>query len=212
MMMARRADRTWAKHGPDGAGSTDSGRQIVQTDPQITYRGFDAAPHVDEKIRERIAKLEEFHNRITSCRVTVESPHQHGRKGEIYKVSIDIEVPGGTIVVNREPGKDHAHEDVLVTIRDAFNAAQRQLEDHLRKTSGHRAKEQQHPGKTSGTVTDKFVDELYGFAEAADGRRFFFRSQSVTGDGWDKLEIGSQVHFTEEEGEMGLHATAVTLQ
>lgn len=181
----------------------------MQVAPQITYRGVDAAPHVDAKIHERIGKLEEFHDRITSCRVTVEAPHVQGRKGEIYKIGIDIQVPGGDIIVNRERGKNHAHEDILVAIRDAFNAAQRQLEDHVRKTGGVHVKA--HPSKTSGKVTDKFVDEAYGFIETDLGTRYFFRADSVTGDGWNGLEIGSQVHFTEMEGEDGPHAVAVTL-
>ncbi|AXS41408.1 HPF/RaiA family ribosome-associated protein [Breoghania sp. L-A4] len=181
----------------------------MQVDPQITYRNMEPSAHVEERIHERIAKLEEFHGRITSCRVTVEAPHQRGQKGEIYKISIDVEVPGGHVVVNREPGKNHAHEDVLVAIRDAFNAAQRQLEDHVRKTGGIHVKD--HPPKTHGKVTDKFVDEAYGFIDAADGRRFFFRADSVNGQGWNDMEIGSQVHFTEMDGEMGLHAVSVTV-
>ncbi len=44
---------------------------------------------------------------------------------------IDIGVPGGEIVVNR----DHA-EDVYVALRDAFDAAKRQVEDYARKIRG----------------------------------------------------------------------------
>ncbi|WP_417669643.1 HPF/RaiA family ribosome-associated protein [Roseibium sp.] len=181
----------------------------MQVEPQVTFRGVEAAPHVETKIRERIAKLEEFHDRITACRVTVEAPHRSGQKGEIYKIGIDIQVPGGDIVVNREPGKNHAHEDVLVAIRDAFNAAQRQLEDHVRKIGGIHVKS--HPGKAKGAVTDLFRDEAYGFIEGIGDKRYFFRADSVTGDDWSKMEIGSNVHFTEMEGEDGPHATAVTL-
>jgi len=181
----------------------------VQVDPQVTFRGVEPAPHVEERIRERIAKLEEFYDRITACRVTVELPHRHGQKGEIYKIAIDIQVPGRDIVVNREPGKNHAHEDILVAVRDAFNAAQRQLEDHVRKIGGVHVKS--HPGKARGTVTDLFRDEAYGFIEEGNGRRYFFRADSVTGDGWTRMEIGAPVHFTEMDGEEGPHATAVTL-
>jgi hypothetical protein len=47
-------------------------------------------------------------------------------------------VPGAAdISVSREPAATGAHEDVYVTIRDAFKAARRQLQDVLRKRTGH---------------------------------------------------------------------------
>lgn len=42
-------------------------------------------------------------------------------------------VPGPDIVVSRDHALDGAHEDVYVTIRDAFRAARRQLEDLVRR-------------------------------------------------------------------------------
>lgn len=180
----------------------------METQPQISFLGIDPSPAVERRIHERIAKLEEFHGRILSCRATVSAPHRHGRKGKIYSVTVDVGVPGGEIVVNRQPGRNHAHEDVHVAIRDAFDAVQRQLEDHVRRHSGFRAKE--HPGKIHGEVVRLFADEGYGFIRAADGREFFFERDNVTGDGWAALDLGSPVHFTQMEGEQGLHATAVT--
>ncbi|WP_370040798.1 HPF/RaiA family ribosome-associated protein [Sinorhizobium fredii] len=59
---------------------------------------------VEAAVRERIARLERFHKRITSCNVIVEAPHRHGRKGSIYHVRVDITVPGREIVVGRERG------------------------------------------------------------------------------------------------------------
>jgi hypothetical protein len=43
-------------------------------------------------------------------------------------------VPGREIVVGREPA-NHAHDDMNVAIRDAFDAARRQLEDVARRAS-----------------------------------------------------------------------------
>jgi ribosome-associated translation inhibitor RaiA len=42
-------------------------------------------------------------------------------------------VPGKELVVSRDPGDVHAHKDVYVAIRDAFDAAERQLAEHGRK-------------------------------------------------------------------------------
>ena len=51
--------------------------------------------------------------------------------GRAFNVRLDITVPGKELVVNRE-----ADEDVYVALRDAFNAARRQLEDYGRRQRG----------------------------------------------------------------------------
>ena len=105
----------------------------MQVPPKISFHGMDPSPAVEARVMERIEKLEEYHKRIVSCRVAIAAPHRHSRKGKIFDVRIDVGVPGREIIVNREPGKNHAHEDVYVAVRDAFNAAHRQLEDHFKK-------------------------------------------------------------------------------
>ena len=69
--------------------------------------------------------------RIVSCRVLIEAPHRHHQQGRLYRVRIEIGVPGEHIVVGRSPDEDSAHADPHVAVRDAFRAAKRQLEDHV---------------------------------------------------------------------------------
>lgn len=100
---------------------------------QITFRDVTPSPAIETAIREKAAKLESFAPRITSCRVSVEAPHQKHHKGNHFRVRIDITVPGGDeIVVTRDPSDD-SHSDVYVAVRDAFDAAQRQLHDLAEK-------------------------------------------------------------------------------
>jgi ribosomal subunit interface protein len=103
----------------------------VQTPLQITIRDIEHSEALETHIRDKANKLEEFCKQITSCRVVVEMPHKHHHQGKQFNVRIDIGVPGNEIVVNR----DH-HEDVYVALRDAFDAAKRQLEDYVRKIRG----------------------------------------------------------------------------
>ena len=93
--------------------------------PQITFHHLDPSPAVEDAIREHAGRLERFHDRITSCRVVVETSHRHQRKGRIFHVGIALVLPGTEIVVKRDRERDHAHEDVYVAIRDAFDAARR---------------------------------------------------------------------------------------
>ena len=103
----------------------------MQIPLQITIRDVEHSEALEAHIRGKVEKLEEFFKHITSCRVVVEVPHKHHHQGKQFNVRIDIGVPGSEIVVNR----DHA-EDIYVALRDAFDAAKRQLEDYARKIRG----------------------------------------------------------------------------
>lgn len=116
----------------------------MQIPLQITYRDMDPSDAVSANIREKAEKIEHFAD-ITSCRVTVEAPHKHHHKGRLFAVKIDITVPGEEIVVTRSPDQHHAHEDIYVAIRDAFNAAKRQLEDYIRRRRGEVKHHEQPP-------------------------------------------------------------------
>jgi ribosomal subunit interface protein len=101
----------------------------MQIPLQITFRDIDPSPAIEKRLRQQVAKLEQFHPRISACRVVIEAHHRRHRKGKLYQVRIDLTVPGAEVVVSRDPEVDHAHEDLYVAIRDAFVAARRRLED-----------------------------------------------------------------------------------
>jgi len=103
----------------------------MQIPLQITLRGLEHSDALESHIRDKAKKLEEFFDHITSCRVLVEMPHKHHHQGKLYNIRIEISVPGYEIVANREYA-----EDVYVALRDAFDAAIRQLEDYARKIRG----------------------------------------------------------------------------
>lgn len=108
----------------------------MQLPLQITFRNIPPSEAVEKKIREKAQKLQRITDNIVACRVTVEAPHKHHYKGSTYQVHIDLTIPGNEIVVSRDPGLNHAHENVYVAVRDAFNAVQRQLEEYVRQRQG----------------------------------------------------------------------------
>lgn len=108
----------------------------MQLPLQVVCRGFACSASIDAKVRTRVDKLEELFGNITSCRVMIESPHHHQHKGNTYRVSIDVTVPHGEVVVGRNGGDNHAHEDVYVAIRDAFDAMGRRLQGWAHRTRG----------------------------------------------------------------------------
>jgi cold shock CspA family protein len=82
----------------------------------------------------------------------------------------------------------------------------RQLEDYSRIRRG---KTKQHETPDGGHVISLHPDEDYGRIGTPDGREIYFHRNSVLKDGFDKLEVGSEVRFTEEAGERGPQASSV---
>lgn len=96
---------------------------------QIAFDGVQHSDAVEARIREEVDKLEQFNHRIVSASVVVTKPQRRHHKGDTFQVRIHMVVPESPeISVSREP-EPGAHEDVYVTIRDAFKAARRQLQD-----------------------------------------------------------------------------------
>ena len=98
---------------------------------QITFRGMESSEAVTARITERAKRLERYHDHITACRVVFEQANKHHHQGKLHNVRIDIKVPGSEIVVNRDK-----HEDIYVALRDAFDAAKRQVEEFGRRQRG----------------------------------------------------------------------------
>ena len=100
---------------------------------QVTFRDMPVSDAVEAACWQEAEKLERYYDRITSCRIVVaQSNHRH-QKGNHYEIRVDLTVPGREIVVTREPPQHGAHEEILVAIREAFDAARRRLEDYVRK-------------------------------------------------------------------------------
>lgn len=169
---------------------------------QITARNVSLSETAEATIRDKAAKLDTFYDRIMSCRVVVDAPHRHQHQGVLYNVRIDITVPGGELIVKREP-----HEDLYVSIRDAFDAARRQVQGYARKQRGDvKAHEEHHP---QGHVIKLYPADNYGFIATPDEREIYFHRNSVKNDEFDRLVTGMEVRFVEEQGAEGPQATAV---
>lgn len=105
----------------------------MQLPLQITFRDMETSHRLEAEIQRRAEKLEQFYDRIMSCRVVVECPHQSQTNGQVYDVRIDLTVPGHELVVSRTSERDPGHENVLVAIRDAFHALEKQLRTYAEK-------------------------------------------------------------------------------
>ena len=181
----------------------------MQIPLRVTFRDMPSSAAVEARVRERADALERLHPNITGCHVVVEAHHRHHQQGRLFHVAVHLVVPEGEIAVTRDPSRHHAHEDVYVALRDAFDAAERRLQDQARRLRGA---VKLHEPATHGTVAQLFPD--HGFIRTAgDGQEVYFHKNSVVGERFEQLEPGMEVRFAlhEGEGEQGPQAGTVTL-
>jgi cold shock CspA family protein len=157
---------------------------------------------MEAQIRERADDLQLYFPRLTGCHVVVEAPVHHHRKGGPFNVRIDLRMPGAEASVNHQSA-----DDLAIAIRDAFHAARRRIEDHLRKLRGD---VKAHELPSVGRVTRIFPKEGYGFLETSDNREIYFHRNSVLDEHFDDLTPGTAVRFAEEEGDKGPQASTVS--
>jgi ribosome-associated translation inhibitor RaiA len=99
---------------------------------QIQFLDMPRSDAIVARIRDRAEGLAKFSGEIQKCHVRIESPHGHHHKGKLYGTRIRLTVPGEEIDVELQP----AEVDVYVSIRQAFDAARRRLEDYERRRQG----------------------------------------------------------------------------
>jgi cold shock CspA family protein len=198
----------------------------MKSQMQITFRNMKPSQQVEEWILGEVAKLETLYTQLIGCRVAVELPHRHHRRGSPFHIRIDLTVPGGEIVVKREPSLNARarrlgeavvrkgaevhlpHKDLRQAINDAFKAAGRRLQDYARRQRGDVKTQALLP---EGRVSKLLPDEGYGFLTLEDGREIYFHKNSVLGRGFPRLKVGTSVRFVEEPGEKGPQASTVRI-
>lgn len=172
---------------------------------QVTFRDMDSSPNITDHVARRASKLEALFDHVVDCHVVVGEPHRHSRNGQKFHVRIDLHVPGKELVVTRNP--EDLKQDLYATLDDAFNDAERLLEDHMRTLRLPRKHAQARA--PHGIVARVFHDRGYGFIETVNGEEVYFHEHSVLDGKFKKLEAGTKVRFTEEDGDKGPQASTV---
>ena len=62
----------------------------------------------------------------------------HHRRGDRYRVSINLGLPGRELLVSRAPADERDAESARASADRAFDEAERQLEDWVRRARAHR--------------------------------------------------------------------------
>lgn len=179
----------------------------MQVPLQIAFEHLDHSDALETAVRKEVQRLERFFDRITSARVVIARPQHRRHKGDTYCVRIHLATPGGKhIDVTRDPAATGRHEDAHVTIRDAFDAAGRQLQDEVRRMDG---KVKSHTVPPHGVIASLAPERDHGFIATSDGREIYFHRNAVVGANFADLGVGEEVRFSEDIGDKGPQATAV---
>jgi ribosomal subunit interface protein len=175
----------------------------MQVPLEISTRWIELSPPLEAELRRRADRLERHTDRITSCRIAVEQPtRNHHQEGGPFRVRVDVTVPGSELVADKE------HEEVYAAIRDAFDAAERQVEQWSSRRRGEVKRPVLPP---EGQVIRIFPEEGFGFIASPDGQEIYFHRNAVLDPpGFDGLEVGSRVRFAEEQGFEGPQASTVS--
>ena len=100
----------------------------------VVFRDMEPSRTVKSAALKYAAKLGRKFGRIMNCRVTVEAPHHAHRKVKMFRVSIELNLPGHEIAAKYGDGP--AYSEIGTALREAFVTATRQMQDHVRKVKG----------------------------------------------------------------------------
>jgi len=178
----------------------------MQTPVDIAFRHCERSEEIRSEIAAQVQRLEKFSPRITSCRVVVTGPQTGHRRGG-FELELRIAMPEhNEVVVDKSHADAPEREYALVAIREAFDAAVRQVENVMREFRGQ---VKHHAEASHGRVKNLLAREDCGFIETADGRQIYFHRNAVLDAAFDRLKVGSEVAFAEEEGVKGPQASTV---
>jgi cold shock CspA family protein len=94
----------------------------------------------------------------------------------------------------------------------AFGAVERQLKKTAQLRRGEEKNHASHADGQASGIVEKLFDEGYGFLRALDDdRQVYFHRNSVLHGDFERLEVGTEVRFTPQEGDEGPQASSVQI-
>ena len=103
---------------------------------ELSFRNTDSSPAVEARVRERVARLEQFFSHLTSCRVTIGAPPRKGGGSQVFQVTIEMGVPRKGELVVKNDDRDERHKDVYMALGETFDTAERRLRKFAERMEG----------------------------------------------------------------------------
>lgn len=94
---------------------------------QTTIRGISSTPTIKYHVDRHFNKLKRAYGKINQCRVVVDLVKNNMHQDKLYRVCIDITIPGKELVSKKQDS------NVFIAIRNGFLALERLLEKNHKK-------------------------------------------------------------------------------
>jgi len=105
---------------------------------EITYRNVSKRDDIEQLIHDKAEKLNDFHDGIVSCRISIELDQESKKSLNLYHIRIGLRVPPGKeLVVHQKSGEPGTGEALRTVITEAFKTMGRQLKKLKQKQRGH---------------------------------------------------------------------------
>ncbi len=179
---------------------------------EIAFHNMGSSSRIEAEIRAQAERLEQRFHHLTGMRVSVEALHRQHQTGNVYEVHVTLDVPGRQLAASHAPhhaAQRFANPDLNVSLRQAFKAAERQLESFKTRI-------REDTASPSGSALTGEVMQIepgvdHGFVLNSTGSQLYFHRDSVTNGRFEDMRAGDIVHYVEEEGDAGPVATKVRL-
>ena len=177
------------------------GFKLMKMPLQIVYRNVEPSSALEAEIRDCARTLRQFAERLTACRVTVSARQPGDGSGLLREVCVELTVGAGRFTAGAD-----ACGNGCAGLGDAVRRAFDQLMQQM--PHGPQPSEQDGGERLPlGRVVERHPD--YGKIRTREGQLVYFHRNSVADGDFEALEIGSEVRFVEQIGELGPQAIAV---
>ncbi len=102
---------------------------------EIAWHNLEPSPSVEREVHQRFQKLESICPEIMGARVAIDQPHNSKQHPHRYEVTLDVHVPGSTMVINHA-GREDIQSDLHQLVHHTFDAARRQVLEYTRIRQG----------------------------------------------------------------------------
>lgn len=182
----------------------DRSARALVPDLAVSWRNLEPEPGAEALILRGFDRIRRVVPDLLQCTVAIDRPNAGQRNGNPHRVRIDLTIPGRSLTVTRPPPAVPDPEPLPLAIGRAFDRARRVAVEEARSRRGE---VKRHDIPPHGVVEELAPD--HGFVRTPGGRRVYFHRNSVLEGGWEGLEVGSEVRFSEEAGAEGPQASTV---
>jgi cold shock CspA family protein/ribosome-associated translation inhibitor RaiA len=189
----------------------------MQVPLELAFHNIDSSDWAEAEIRDRVADLEKFYDRLTSCRVRVDQRANNANGTIPPVVHIELGIPGRKdLVVSHEPDhlmRKYQRPDLQKAINEAFRIAERCLHD-LKEQRDGRTKVAHHdaPNQSLGQIAEIDPAGEFGFLLTKEGGLLYFHRNALMSGEIEQLRRGEEVHYVEDMGDTGPTASKVRLK